>query len=182
MDSLYKTVKKSFYMITGKRSWRVFEYFDPAWKKRILAMSQYIPDGASVMDLGCGKMWLQQYLKNNPYYPVDYTERGPGTIVCDFNMKQFPTQKTDVAFVSGTLEYVNDPQWFLSCISRHSNQCIISYCLKEYYPNQTFRQKQSWENNLSRDEIIQMFYEVGFQLVEEIEVIEKNRIFNFIKK
>lgn len=177
----FKTIKKIFYWIIGKRNWRTFEYFDPSWNKRIKKMASYISTGASVLDLGCGKMWLQQYLHDTPYYPIDYTDRGAGTIVCDFNLKEFPEQHADVAFVSGTLEYINDSAWFLSCISKNCDQCVISYCLKEYYPDPAFRRKQSWVNNFSRDEIIQMFSEAGFQLIAEDSAIAKNMIFNFIK-
>lgn len=176
-----KTIKKILYWSIGKRNWRTFEYFDPCWNNRIQEMAAYIPAGASVLDLGCGKMWLQQYLHDSPYYPVDYTDRGAGTIVCDFNIRQFPEQHADVAFVSGTLEYIHDSKWFVSCISKNCDQCVISYCLKEYYPDQTFRRKQSWVNSFSRDEIIQMFSDAGFQLNAESDAIEKNIIFNFIK-
>lgn len=173
--------KKGFYSLIGKRSWRVFEYFDPRWKKRIQEMATYIPSGASVLDLGCGKMWLKEYLNGNAYYPVDYTDRGPGTIICDFDLKQFPDQQADVAFVSGTLEYVQDGEWFLDCISKHCDQCIISYCLKEYHPSEAFRKKQSWVNSFSREEIISMFSKRGFRLMTENENIAKNRIFKFVK-
>ena len=168
-------------MIRGKREWRFIEYFDPSWSKRIREMAKYIRPGRSIIDLGCGKMWLRKYLLDNAYYPVDYKSRGKGTIVCDFNQKQFPQHKADVAFLSGTIEYIKDTNWFLSCIARNCNECIISYCLLEEYPNLAFRRKQAWVNDYSRDEIIRMFSEAGFQLDAESHAIPKNRIFHFIK-
>ncbi len=181
MLNVAKRILYSFFYKLDKRSWKHIEYFDPSWLKRVEKMAAYIASGASVLDLGCGKMWLRQYLKDNAYYPVDYTDRGQGTIVCDFNKKQFPAQHADVGFVSGTLEYVADAEWFISSIAKNCSQCVISYCPREDYPDLDFRRKQAWVNDYSRDDIIAMFYEAGFRLESESLAIPRNRIFNFLK-
>jgi hypothetical protein len=178
MGDLISRFRSAFF---GVKSWRDIEYFDPSWKRRIKEMAAYIPLGSSVLDLGCGKMWLRQYIPTSPYYPVDYKDRGPGTLVCDFNLGQFPVQNTDVAFASGALEYVGDLHWFISCISKYCNQCVISYCVLEDYPDLLFRRKQAWLNNYSRKEIIQLFIDAGFRLDAENQNINKNRIFYFVK-
>lgn len=144
-------------------------------------MAAYVPAGKSILDLGCGKMWLKRYLQGNPYYPVDYRERGDGTIICDFNKKQFPRKHADVAFVSGVMEYVKDAEWFVARIAKNCNQCVISYCLREDYPDIRFRRRQAWVNDYSYDEIVHMFSHAGFRLAGENQAIVNNRIFNFLK-
>ena len=172
-------MKKALLIGKGTRTWINIEYFDPSWTKRIKEMSKYIQPGKSIIDLGCGKMWLKQYLKDNKYFPVDYTDRGEGTIICDFNTGEFPEINADVAFISGALEYVEDPDWFISNVSKRCSECVISYCTIEDYPDVKFRNKQGWVNSYSNQEIIDLFAKFGFKLVAENTNIPKNRIFYF---
>ena len=91
-------------------SWRNIEYFNKKWKVRIEKMSAFVDPNCSVVDLGCGRMWLREYLpKTVRYYPVDYEDRGAGCIVQDFNQYQYPDVDADTAFASGCQEHVNDP-------------------------------------------------------------------------
>ena len=183
MENLIKTAQKGFGILTGKRTWQSLEYFDAAWTNRIKEMASYIPKGASVLDLGCGQMWTKQYLhQDSAYFPVDYTDRGGNTIVCDFNKKEFPVQHADMAFVSGTLEYIKDARWFVDQIAAHCDQCAISYCLKEYHSGAFFRRAQAWVNNFSHKQIIKLFTDAGFQLETENSSIANNRIFYFTKE
>ncbi|HTH93044.1 MAG TPA: oligosaccharide flippase family protein [Candidatus Paceibacterota bacterium] len=180
----YRKVKNAllFYLL-GRRTWKDIEYFDSAWSDRIGQMAQYIPAGASILDLGCGKMLLQQYLElNHTYYPVDYKDRGEGTIVCNFNRHHFPDRYADIAFVSGVLEYVENVPVFIADIAKHTNQCILSYCLIEDFPNISFRRKQAWVNAFSRDDIISLFSQAGFVIKDESKTPSNNSIFNFVKQ
>jgi len=57
----YRNLKRIFSQ--KQLSWKEMEYFDPAWKQRIETMAALIPkQSQSVLDLGCGKMWLKDYL------------------------------------------------------------------------------------------------------------------------
>ncbi len=181
MKNVLSSARKLIYSSLGMWNWKVLEYFDPSWSKRISEMARFIVPGNSVMDLGCGKMWLRQYIGNSPYFPIDYTFRGEGTIICDFNKKEFPDIKADTAFVSGTLEYVRDPNWFINMIAEHCKQCIISYCTVDNFPILRFRKRQAWVNHFTRDELIRLFSEKGFMLSDESTEIPKNHIFSFVK-
>jgi len=140
--------------------WKQFEYFDESWKERVRQMCKYIPISASsVMDLGCGKMWLQEMLDVQiKYIGVDYVKRGKDSIVCDFNKREFPSNSVDVIFVSGCLEYINDPEWFIEKIAQHSPICILSYCTLETFPSLEERRQYCWKNHLTKDELIFLFY------------------------
>jgi len=181
MNKLKKVVRKIIGKVRGKRIWQDIEHFDPSWTVRIQEMAKYIREGESVLDLGCGKMWLRQFLKNNDYYPVDYTDRGAGSIVCNFNQRQFPQNSADIAFVSGVLEYVVDAQWFVSCIAQKCRRCVVSYCLLEDNPDLDSRRKRAWVNDFSRADIIRMFSVAGFQLASEDQTFAKNRMFYFVR-
>ena len=54
------------------------EYFDEVWKERIKIMCLLIAnDEKIVIDIGCGKMRLKEFLlKDVKYIGVDYKDRG----------------------------------------------------------------------------------------------------------
>ena len=146
-------------------SWRNIEYFNKKWKVRIEKMSAFLDPNCSVVDLGCGRMWLREYLpKSVRYFPVDYEDRGAECIVQDFNQYQYPDVDADTAFVSGCLEYVNDPSWFISEVCKHQVRCVLSYCTTEFFPEGVSRQRKSWVNSLSEAEVVDLFGKHGFEL------------------
>jgi len=161
--------------------WEDLEYFDEGWKARIQEMARFIAPGESIVDLGCGRMWLKAFIYANNYYPVDYKPRGETTSVADFNRGEFPSIWTDVAFVSGTLEYVKDYSWFIRQISLHARRCIVSYCTTECYPDFRERRRRAWKNHLSRLALIETFRECGMGLDAESTIVPRNPIFVFSK-
>ena len=164
------------------KSWEEIEYFDENWKGRISKMACFIDPNSSVMDIGCGKMWLKDYLPQNcEYIPVDYLKRSPECIVADFNKKQFPSRKTDVAFISGCLEYVKDYSWFISELCTHGNRVIISYCTTEKFPVRAIRKGYSWVNHLSSKDLINLFEDHSFHLQQITYAQNGEEIFIFKK-
>jgi hypothetical protein len=168
---------KAFFV--KRKSWEQVEYFDPAWEDRIRQMAGYIKEGESVMDLGCGKMLLKNYLKTNKYIPVDYTSRGEDTIIVDFNKKEFPGFYVDICFVSGTLEYVKDYKWFIEKTCKHSKKVILSYCTTDNFPDRKTRITNSWVNHLSEQTLIGLFMKEKFELSGKTETKTRNQIFIF---
>ncbi len=160
-------------------SWRNLEYFDQSWIARISAMAAYIGPCESVVDLGCGRMWLKKFLGANPYYPVDYRRRSSETHIADFNRREFPCFISDVAFVSGTLEYVDDPEWFINMVARRCRKCIISYSTIELFPDGELRYKKAWKNHFSRAELISIFLKQGMTLQHENLAVAGTHIFVF---
>jgi hypothetical protein len=141
--------------------WSDIEYFDADWKKRIAVMAGMIPAGATVLDLGCGMEWLKDYLpEGSGYVGVDYVRRSQATIICDFNRREFPDGRADVAFVSGCLEYIEDVPWFVSEISEHADSCILSYCTAEKFR----RREPGWRNSYTHQGIVELFKVVGLPL------------------
>jgi len=173
---LYKNIKI--------RKWKDIEYFDEAWKGRIQQMAKYIPANSKVMDLGCGQMWLKDYLINPVYVPVDYKRRDENTVICNFNNYQFPDETADFIFISGTLEYVLDYNWFINKVCSSSNNVILSYCCLEEFSDLKLRREFTWVNDLSYENIIGLFKTNSFEL-NDLDITDtKNRIFKFerIKK
>lgn len=182
MDALKRGWSRIQSRVTGRRSWEMLEYFDESWKKRIGEMTSFINPGESVIDLGCGKMWLRSFLKNNAYHGVDYRQRDETTIVADFNSHEYPDIQADVAFISGALEYVEDYEWFVRQVCSHSRKCIVSYCTTEHYPDLIVRNQKAWKSHLSRAGLLEVFERNGMQLDAENTAVVNNPIFVFTKR
>lgn len=178
-----RRVRGKIESLTGRyRSWEELEYFDESWKKRIEEMARFIAPGESVIDLGCGKMWLKPLLKNNIYHPVDYKRRDECTVVVNFNRHEYPDIGADVAFVSGTLEYIEDYEWFVRQICSRSKRCIVSYCTTECYPDLKVRKRMAWKSHLSRSTLLELFTKNGMDLDTESGVVAQNPIFVFSRR
>jgi hypothetical protein len=162
-------------------TWKDIEYFDETWKNRIRQMAGFIPPKSRVLDLGCGEMRLREFLKHCVYIPVDYMARGPETIVCDFNRGEFPNVPADVSFVSGCLEYIENPSWFIGQIAAHSQICVISYCSIEHFDDPSQRAAAAWKNSFDAQEVISLFLAKGMTLSARTFLPEsKNTVFRFV--
>jgi hypothetical protein len=147
--------------------WRDIEYFDDTFRQRVNQMAEFVPKNATVMDLGCGKCWLREIVGSEHYTGIDYRPRGEETIICDFNERQFPEIRRDVAFVSGCLEYIDDYQWFIQKICEAARMCILSYCPVESYADLGARRRAGWVNHLTIEDIKREFCARGFYLSAE---------------
>ena len=164
------------------KKWADIEYFSESWKDRIKVMASYIPQGSKlVVDLGCGKMWLKEFLPPGcSYYGVDYTDRGEGSHVCDLNAGTFPDVNPDVVFISGCLEYINDYHWLVGEVANRCKRCIISYCTLENVPSLEERKNLTWVNNLTDSEFLAVFTSKKMKLVEKKPLFTgKNNLYIF---
>jgi hypothetical protein len=90
--------------------------------------SQFIPAGARVLELSCGRMALKRFLPNGcKYQGCDLVAREPDTIVFDLNAEEFPTQavaQADIIVMLGVLETAS--MWRASsriCASASASCC-----------------------------------------------------------
>ncbi|QVW33809.1 hypothetical protein KIP69_09345 [Geobacter sulfurreducens] len=180
--SVLAKIKHSFKAFLLKPTWSQIEYFNPDWKHRISLMATHIPEYASVVDLGCGRMWLREFLSpTNKYFGVDYCQRDSETIVVDLNKKQYPNIVADIFFISGCLEYVDDYESLVRYISNQCKRCIISYCSTDEFSDIAMRRKRAWVNDLSRSQLVDLFARNDMKLTCEDITITNNLIFIFDK-
>ena len=136
------------------------------WMERIQLMRDMIEDDCkSVLDLGCWECELESLLPDTvQYIGCDYVKRRDDTIVCDLNNYEFPEIAFDVAYISGSLEYMEHLDWYFDQISKAEKMIVMSYSALEYYPLIDLRKGKSWVSHLSSLEIIQALAERGFEL------------------
>ncbi len=61
-------LKQIRFFFKKEKEWQDIEFFNEEWKDRIMLMASFIEKESSVMDLGCGRMWLLDFLPENCTY------------------------------------------------------------------------------------------------------------------
>ena len=147
--------------------WSDTEALEQAWDARAEFAAQFIPAGAKVLDLGCGRMSLQRFLPNGcSYQPCDLVKRNPGTIVCDFNAGEFPTQAAadaDIITMLGVLEYIVDVDSFFTHLRFCKRDVVLSYCATDLSPDRD-RAALGWINHFSFYDLAVLFDRFGFRI------------------
>jgi hypothetical protein len=91
------------------------------WDQRAKEVSEWIPAGVRLIDIGCGQMAVEKVVKDCNYIPVDIVRRDHRTTVVDLNVEPLPPSllmKTDYAVLLGVLEYLKRPQDLLTLLSK----------------------------------------------------------------
>ena len=156
---------------------------DPAWDARAQLAADFIPAGARVLDLGCGRMALKRHLPDScSYQPCDLVARDAATIVCDFNAGEFPDEaaaEADVITMLGVLEYIVDVDAFFARLQRSKRDVVLSYCATDL-TGPIDRPSLGWINNFSLYDLAVLCDRFGFRVersdrVDDIQVLMRLR-------
>jgi Flp pilus assembly protein TadD len=145
--------------------WSNAANLDPAWNERARLAADFIPAGATVLDLGCGRMALEGCLPPGcRYTPCDIVRRDERTLVCDFNEQPIPRPPGATHITTlGVLEYIHDWQSFLRQLRAFALPVVLSYCPTDF-TSHLDRNALGWINHLSLQELCAGFAEAGFHL------------------
>lgn len=144
---------------------------DPAWDERAHLAADFIPAGATVLDLGCGAMALERYLPLGcSYKPCDLVRRDDRTLLCDFNREEVPVPAgvTHIA-VLGVLEYMSDWRAFLRQLRRAAVPVILSYPPTDFMSHLS-RPQLGWINHLDLQTLCNEFEKDGFYIQTSLRV------------
>ncbi len=145
---------------TDTARWSNPASFESAWDARAELAAQFIPAGARVLDLGCGRMSLQRFLPRGcSYRGCDLVARDARTIVCDFNAGQFPTEgaaEVDIITMLGVLEYITDVERFLTQLRSSKRDVVLSYCATDL-TGSVDRASLGWLNHFSLEDLAALF-------------------------
>jgi hypothetical protein len=139
------------------QSWEGYEsefYGTAIFEIRSRYVARMIGDDVrTVVDLGAGKMLVKSFLSDNTQYiPVDYKAKCAETVVCDFNLQQFPKLKdVDCMLLVGVLDWINNPEWLLksACVALRRGGVLIVMALQPNFEDYLFpptRSFSEWTN------------------------------------
>jgi Flp pilus assembly protein TadD len=144
---------------------------DPAWDERANLAADFIPAGATVLDLGCGAMALERYLPPGcSYQPCDLVRRDDRTLLCDFNRDEVPVP-TGVTHITvlGVLEYMSDWRAFLRQLRRANVPVVLSYSPTDFTSHLN-RPQLGWINHLDLRTLCNEFEKDGFYIQTSLRV------------
>jgi hypothetical protein len=156
---------------TDAARWSDPHAFEPAQglahDERAQFAAQFIPAGARVLELGCGRMALRRYLPNGcAYQGCDLTARAEGTIVCDLNAGEFPTEAAmaaDIIVMLGVLETIADAETFFTHLRFCKRDLVLSYCATDL-TGKCDRAALGYINHFSYFELARLFDRFGFRI------------------
>jgi methyltransferase family protein len=168
---------------TDFERWSNQDALEQAWDARAEQAAAFVPAGARVLDLGCGRMALRGFLpKSCIYQPCDLVSREPDTIVCDFNAGDFPqaaAADADVITMLGVLEYIVDADAFFAHLRRSACDIVLSYCASDFNAALD-RASLGWISHFTLAELAALVDRHGFEVerterIDELQILVKLR-------
>lgn len=152
----------------------------PKWEDRSVVVASLIPDDLAVLDLGCGKMFIERHLRMRAYAPLDRMAHDERTLVVDMNHDDLPTDAlaaADLVIALGVFEYVVDPERQFRTISAAGKPFLLSYNVGELRRRDAGdAQLTDWRNDWTTVELIQRLIASGFALERLIDYGPRQRI------
>ncbi|MEJ2376230.1 MAG: hypothetical protein P8Y71_12720 [Pseudolabrys sp.] len=147
--------------------WSDVQPFASAQDERAALAAQFVPSGARVLELNCGRMALRNSLPYGcQYQGSDLVARDDATIVCDLNAGEFPTREAidaDVIVMLGVLETIVDVESFFTYLRFCKRDVILSYCAKDL-TGKCDSAALGWVNHFSFFELARLFDRYGFRI------------------
>jgi hypothetical protein len=151
------------------------------WSKRAALAAKFLDTAESVVDIGCGAMVLERYLKaTQTYIPVDLAMRDSRTCVINLNnhdeLDNLPSAAA--AAVLGTLEYIYNFQQFLFSLRQYS-LVVTSFNVRADDQAVNKREANGWVVHHSGEQLVSAFEDVSFQLVRREQIDFNEYLFFF---
>ncbi|HZQ14757.1 MAG TPA: methyltransferase domain-containing protein [Pseudolabrys sp.] len=147
--------------------WPAPAALEPAHDERAQFAAQFIPAGARVLELNCGRMALRRFLPNGcRYQGCDLIAREPDTLTCDLNAGEFPAEaarEADVIVMLGVLEHIVDVESLFTHLRFARRDVIVSYCATDL-TGKCDRAALGWVNGFSFFDLVTLFDRYGFRI------------------
>lgn len=162
--------------------WSTIDSFSLDWNRRAKAVSNFLPEGITVLDIGCGRMALEPFCQNKgcQYIPADLVARDERTTIIDLNLGGIPSsllENVDVVTLLGVVEYVEDFRGVLKSLRDMSCACLFTYCATDFFSTSDNRQRYSkdgWFSSYSISDICSLIKSVGFR-IERFDIFDSRQ-------
>lgn len=145
--------------------WGRRESHSYSWEERARRVAGLIAPNSSVLDLGCGRMFLRRFLPAGcRYVPADLPRWSEDVIVVDLDQGQFPGGQYDMVVILNVLEYLKDPLGTLRGAREHGSHAIVSYAHPIDGRGRDQRRARRWLNDLSVRDLHTIFAASGWSV------------------
>lgn len=163
---------------TDFQKWQEFE-FDEEWVLRLKAIAGLIPPNSNIFEFGTGPIGLRPFLDTScRLISSDVIARNNVNVVIDLNRRPLPDLsefKTEIGIFSGVLEYISDLRSLAKWVAQEFHIFIVTY---ESAPTRKGKLRSSlelfrrfhmgWVNHLTEVELIAIFSDQGFHLIQRL--------------
>lgn len=152
--------------------WKKFDLLSKDWSGRSDRISQFLIKDKVVLDLGCGRQYVETLLDGGRYLPVDIVARDERTYVIDLNVDILPAEllyQVEISVCLGVLEYLLEPFEVLETLVKYSERVILTYKLHDYVSDLQVRESAGWKNSLTRSELLGFVAQKGYDVVHSEE-------------
>lgn len=145
--------------------WAYPEHYSYAWEDRARLAASMIAPGSSVLDLGCGRMALRNYLPSGcRYVPADLPKWSAEVIAVDLEADEFPAGDYDVIVILNVLEYISNPLEVIRRSASQGRRLIVSYYHAGREASSARRREARWINDLTEGDLREEFRQSGWQI------------------
>ena len=151
VDARYKTTLGEMYKIKDR------------WKSIHKDVKLYVPDGSSVLDLGCGDKEILNTIVTNDYWGVDLYPKADEHHDLDAELLTWD-RTWDVGLIVETLSFIREPDRLLDHYKQYANSWIITTRpinpLAAVIKESRVNARHYWTRDLFRDFLYQHFDQV----------------------
>lgn len=140
----------------------------PSWNARNDVIGKFVPENASVLDIGSGNQSVRQCIPDScSYQPVDCVD-GNNVIIIDFNKENVADRLLeeyhDIAICSGVLEYITDTESFFKFVTNNASSAIFTYVFED---NRVANDSKlnGWCAGVRKADMYQLFSHLGISVV-----------------
>ncbi len=149
-----------------------------SWSARAATATAWLSDQAGVLDLGCGTMSLERYLRPEQlYFPSDVVRRDDRTILCDLNQTSPPIVEVPAVACLGLLEYLRSPENLLKMLARLYVRAVITYCVIDSPQPLEPRRAHAWVNDFNQRDLEKTIAASGWAIVRNEALDSIQRIY-----
>lgn len=159
--------------------WTSSQNLQEWWDERTYLIAALVPETSRVIEFGAGRRQLETILPPGcSYVPSDLVDRGPGTLVCDLNVRPLPDLapiRPEVAVFGGVLEYLHDVEEVVRWLAGSEvRMCIASFdpvpaglSLAARMDEWKRRRESGYMCSFTEDDLLRAFVAAGFECVQK---------------
>lgn len=150
----------------------------PKWVERAEMVASLVPQGLSIIDIGCGAMHLERLARPRLYRPIDRHVWDERTLVIDLSRQPIPAEwleGCELAVLLGVLEYLANPAPVLSAVAAAKCAVAVSYTPTD--TGQSVAARDVFQSHLTTAEFEAMLAAAGLQIARKFNYGAVQRIY-----